>query len=131
MIFLRCYRNSKWPPEVDSNFFVGAKTLKLKVITYSNFTITFPTIWRCASDFLKVLLEFKMTAMDKLHIFLWAQKLQNEISSNSHCTITLPTIWKCACDFSSVKYFTSGYVRRVKLNWNSVNSRGFIFSYFD
>ena len=39
--------------------------------------ITFPTIWRCASDFFKVLLKFKMAAMDKLHIFLSAQKLKN------------------------------------------------------
>ena len=31
---------------------------------------------RCASDFFKVLLKFKMAAMDKLHIFLWAQKLK-------------------------------------------------------
>ena len=30
-----------------------------------------------ASDFFKVLLNFKMAAMDKLHIFLWAQKLKN------------------------------------------------------
>ena len=59
------------------NFFVGAKTVKLKVRNYFNFTITFPTIWRCASDFFKVLLKFKMDAMDKLHIFLWAQKLKN------------------------------------------------------
>ena len=56
------------------NFLVGTKTLKLKVRNYSNFTITFPTIWRCASDFFKVLLKFKMAAMDKLHIFLLAQK---------------------------------------------------------
>ena len=33
------------------NFFVGAKTLKLEVKNYSNFTITFPMIWRCAGDF--------------------------------------------------------------------------------
>ena len=33
-------------------------------------------IWRCASDFFKVLLKFKMGAMDKLHIFLWEQKTE-------------------------------------------------------
>ena len=54
-------------------FFVGAKTQKLKVRNYSNFTITFPTIWRCAGDFFKVLLKFKMTAMDELHIFIWSE----------------------------------------------------------
>ena len=85
-----------------AKFFVGAKTRKLKERNYSNFTITFPTIWRWASDFSKVLLKFKMAAMDKLHIFLWAQKLKIEISNNSHCTITLPTIWKCACDFTEI-----------------------------
>ena len=31
-------------------FFVGAKT-QLKKIKIENFTITFPTIWRCAGDF--------------------------------------------------------------------------------
>ena len=43
------------------NFFVGTNTLKLKVRKYTNFTITFP-IWRCACDFFKVLLKFKMAA---------------------------------------------------------------------
>ena len=42
-----------------------------------NCRVTFPTMWRCASDFFKVLLIFKMAAMDKLHIFLWALKLKN------------------------------------------------------
>ena len=40
------------------NFFVGAKTHYL--------TITFPTIWRCAADFFKVLMKFKMAATDQL-----------------------------------------------------------------
>ena len=31
--------------------FEGAKTLKRKVRYYSHFTITFPTILRCAGDF--------------------------------------------------------------------------------
>ena len=48
------------------NFFVSAKTLKLKVRNYSNFTITFSTTWRCAGDFFKVLLKFKMAATDQL-----------------------------------------------------------------
>ena len=58
-------------------FFVGAKTKKIKVSDYSNFTITFPTIWRYAGDCFKVLLKFKMAAMGELHIFLWAQKFKN------------------------------------------------------
>ena len=48
---------------------VGAKTLKLKVRIFFNFTITFPTIWRCAGDFFKGLLKFKMAATDQLHFF--------------------------------------------------------------
>ena len=51
------------------NFFVGAKTLKLKVRNYSKFTIALPTIWRCAGDFFKVLLKFKMAATDQLQFF--------------------------------------------------------------
>ena len=58
---------------------------------YSNFTITFPTIWRCAGDFFKVLRKFKMAAMDELHNFL----LKSEIF---HITI-----WKCAGDFGHHK----------------------------
>ena len=51
-------------------FVVGAKTLKLKVRNNSNITITFPTIWRCAGDFFKVLMKFKMAVMDEHHNFL-------------------------------------------------------------
>ena len=83
-------------------FFVCAKTPKLKVGNYSNFTITFPTIWRCAGDFFKVSLKFKMAATNKLHIFCGHKNWKIEISNNSHCTITLPTIWKCACDFTEI-----------------------------
>ena len=50
-------------------FFVDAKTLKLKVGYYSNFTITLPTIYRCAGDFFKILLKFKKAAMDQLQFF--------------------------------------------------------------
>ena len=53
--------------------FVGAKTLKLKVSNYLNFTITFPMIWKCAGDFFKVLLKFKMAATDQF-IFLVGAK---------------------------------------------------------
>ena len=48
--------------DVNSKKFVGAKTLKLKVRNYLNSTMTFPTTWRCAGDFLKVLLKFKIAA---------------------------------------------------------------------
>ena len=76
VIFSRFYRISKWPPQINFNFFVGAKTQKLKVRIYSNFTITFPTIWRCAGYCSKVLLKFKMAAMDELHIFFVGAKIQ-------------------------------------------------------
>ena len=118
-LFLRFYWNSKWPPQINfnfflgggvqklkklfgqfflkfqyhipsnmgrckwffkditeiqngrqssnPNFFVGAKTLKPKVRNYSNFPITFPTIWRCAGDYFKVLLKIKMATTDQLY----------------------------------------------------------------
>ena len=56
------------------------------VRNYSNFTITFPTIWRFAGDFSKVLLKYKMVAMDKLNNVLWAQKLKSEIIQILHIT---------------------------------------------
>ena len=42
----------------------------VKVGNYLNFNITLPTMWRWASDFFKVLLKFKMAAMDNLLIFV-------------------------------------------------------------
>ena len=51
-------------------FFRAQKLKKIKGGNYVNFTITFPTIWRCVCDFFKVLLKFIMAAMDELHNFL-------------------------------------------------------------
>ena len=65
-------------------FFVGAKTQKNKGGNYSNVTTTFPTIWRCAGNFFKVLLKFKMAAMDGLHNFLWSQELKKLKSEIIH-----------------------------------------------
>ena len=62
-------------------FVAGAKTLKLKVRNYSNFTITFPMIWKCAGDFLKVLLKFKMAATDQFN-FLGGVKTQKNCLFN-------------------------------------------------
>ena len=59
--------------------FVGAKTSKLGVRNYSNFTITFPMIWRCAGDFFKVLLKFKMAGTDQLNFF-WVGKNSKTLS---------------------------------------------------
>ena len=54
---------------------------KLKVKNYSNFTITFPTIWRCAGAFCKVLLKCKMAATDQCQIFEGAktQKISQKL----------------------------------------------------
>ena len=51
----------------NPNFFVCAKTLKLNVRNYLNFTITFSTIWRCAGDFFR---------------FHWNSKLPPRINFN-------------------------------------------------
>ena len=49
--------------------------------------------------FFKVLLKFKVAAMDELHNFLWSQKRKIKVINNSHFTIT---IWKCAGDFTEI-----------------------------
>ena len=59
VIFSRFCCLSKWPPRINFHFFVGAKILKPKVRNYSNFTITFPTIWRCAGDFTEIIFLLK------------------------------------------------------------------------
>ena len=41
-------------------------------------------IWRCAGDFFKVLMKFKIASMDKVHNFLWAQKLKELKSEIIH-----------------------------------------------
>ena len=48
-----------------------------KVRNYSNFTITFPMIWRCAGDFFKVVLKFKMAATDQLKFFRGRRNSKN------------------------------------------------------
>ena len=57
------------------NFFEGSKTLKLNVSNYSNFTITFPTIWRCAGVFF-FFAEIKNGQHGSISIFLRSQKTQ-------------------------------------------------------
>ena len=74
--------------------------LKLKVRNYSNFTITFSTIWRCAGEFFKLLLKFKKAATDQLQfIFFSTKTLKLQVKDYTHFTITFPTIWRCAGDF--------------------------------
>ena len=145
------YWNSKWPPQINFNFFLGggAKNQKNCLVNFFfNFNITFLATWGCASYFLKTLPKFKMAAIGSIFFvgakslelkvgnytnfsiaistisgygdvqviflrFQWnskrppwinflffcgRKKWKIEITNNSHCTITLPTIWKCACD---------------------------------
>ena len=55
----------------------GAKTPKTLSRKLFKFYYYIPhDMEMCASDFFKILLKFKMAAMDKLQIFLWAQKLK-------------------------------------------------------
>ena len=61
--------------------FLWAQTLKLKVINYSNFTITFPMLWKCAGDFFKVLLKYKMAVTDQLYFFGGLQKSKKMVWS--------------------------------------------------
>ena len=63
---------------------------------YSNFTITFPMIWRYAVDFFKVLLKFNMTATYQLHNFFCGQ------INYSNLSITFLIICRCVYDFFKV-----------------------------
>ena len=51
-------------------FFFGGGTQKICLVNFfSNFNITFLATWGCASDFLKMLPNFKMTARGQLQNF--------------------------------------------------------------
>ena len=79
---------------------MGAKTLKLEVRNYSNFAITFPMIWRCAGDFFKVLLKFKMAATDQLKFFGGRKNSKNLLGQFfSNFNITFLATLGCASDF--------------------------------
>ena len=60
------------------DFFVGAKTLKLNIRIYSNFTITFPTIWRCAGAF-QGFVEIQNGRHESISILLRLQKLGRKL----------------------------------------------------
>ena len=77
--------------------------MQLKVGHYSNFTITFPTLWRCAGDNFRVSLKFKMAVMDQLYQFWWHKDSKIEVINNSQFITTLPTIWNCAGDFTEIQ----------------------------
>ena len=77
MSFLRFYWNSKWPPQINSNFLEGVKNQKNCLGNFFNFNITFLAAWGCASDFLKMLPNFKMAARGQLNFFCGRKSLQN------------------------------------------------------
>ena len=56
--------------------------------------MTFLATWGCASEFLKMLPNFKMAARGQL------QKNKLKVRNFSNFIITFPTIWRCAGDFS-------------------------------
>ena len=59
--FSKFYWNSKWPPQINLNFLGGVKTQKNCLVNFFiYFNITFLATWGCASDFLKMLPNFKM-----------------------------------------------------------------------
>ena len=72
---------------------MDAKTQNLKVRNYSNFIITFPTIWRCAGVFFKVKLKSKIAATDHFHIFVGEKTQKLKVRNYSNFTITFPTVW--------------------------------------
>ena len=68
--------------------FVGANTLKLNVRNYTNSTITFPTIWRCAGNFFQSFAEIQNGRHGSTSNFLLAQKLK--VKNYSNFTVTYP-----------------------------------------
>ena len=47
-----------------------------KVRYYSNFTITYPAIWRCAGYYFKVLLKFKMANFHPFEVVVRGSETQ-------------------------------------------------------
>ena len=91
---------------------MGAKTLKLKFRNHSNFTITFPTIWKCAGDIFKVLLKFKRPPRTIFN-FLVGAKTQKISLDNffEYFNITFLATCGCAIDFyPSARWARTGIV---------------------
>ena len=88
----RCLLKFKMAATCQYNFFGGCKNAKNCLVNFFwYFNITFIAAWGCASDFLKMLPEFKMAARGRLQIFSWAQKLQNlKIGNYLNFTIHIP-----------------------------------------
>ena len=73
-------------------------------------------IWRCAGDFFRVLLKFKINPTGQLH-FLCGHK-------NSHSTITLPMILRCTGVFFKVllKFKMAATDQQIVKNKNALIS---------
>ena len=80
-------------------FSCGRKNSKTTGQFFRNFNMTLLATWGCASEFLKMLLKYKMAATGQLQKNLWTQKLSRKLFKFYY---HFPTIWKCAGDFFKV-----------------------------
>ena len=99
--FLRFRWNSKWPPQINLNFLVGAKTLKLSQ-KFFKFYILIPHNMEMCRWFFKGFAEIQNGHHGSTSIFCGRKNSKNEVRNNSHFTITLPTICRCASDFTEI-----------------------------
>ena len=102
--FSRFYWNSKWPPQINFNFFLGGGVKKLKNLKSKIMQILLSHSPRCGNVkviFLRFYWNTKWPPLINFIFFVGARidKLKSVIIDivQSHCK---PTIWKCACDFT-------------------------------
>ena len=92
-----------------------------KVRNYLNFTITFPTIRRCAGVFFKGFAEIQNGRHGSTSVFLWAQKLEKiKGGIYSIFTITSSMLWRCAGYFFKVllKFIMTAVDKINNLLWS-------------
>ena len=77
------------------NFLWTQKLQNLKVRNDANFTVIFPTLWKCAGDFLRFYWNLKWPPRINFKFFV-AAKAQNLVRNYINFTITFPTLWRCA-----------------------------------
>ena len=71
-------------------------------------------IWRCAGDFFKVLLKFKMAATDQLKFFRGCENSKNLFGQFFFNNITFLATWGCASDFvKDATKFQNGRQRSI------------------
>ena len=59
-------------------------------------------IWRCAGDFFKAFLKFKMAVTDQLYIFLWTEKLSIKFKLFKFHNNIPHDMKMCRCSFNKV-----------------------------